>query len=195
MMDEMKLPFSLQMVGHMDYNWGTFKQRFQLYLTTAVSTAEMPDKWKIALLLTTARSPAIDSLNIFTYTFLLFCEENVSIWRWFLQRFDVCCSWRQMRCRQRQLQQLGRAVEMLLSHSKAEQTLVTETWARPKLPRQTQKAQYCHCGQDHHRDRLWAAGSGQQLSWGCPCSFIPTVTGVPQPHFILLPWNPVPVSS
>lgn len=44
MMDETKLPFSLQMVGHMDYNWGTFKQRFQLYLTTAVSIAEMSDK-------------------------------------------------------------------------------------------------------------------------------------------------------
>lgn len=44
MMDEMRLPFSLEMVGHMDYNWGTFKQRFQLYLTTALSGAAMPDK-------------------------------------------------------------------------------------------------------------------------------------------------------
>lgn len=45
---------------------------------------------------------AIDSLNIFTYTFLLLNEENPSISRKFLQRLDVCCSW----C----LQQRGKAV-------------------------------------------------------------------------------------
>jgi len=147
---EMKLPFSLEMVGHMDYNWGTFKQRSQLYLTTAVSIAEMPDKWKIALLLTTARSPAIDSLNIFTYTSLILSEENLPIQRWFSRRLDVCCSWRRTRLRQGCLQQQGMAMGRnsvdFVTDQRWSKTLATKTWARPKIHRQEWKALPYDCG-------------------------------------------------
>lgn len=211
MMDETKLPFSLQMVGHMDYNWGTFKQRFQLYLTTAVSIAEMPDKWKIALLLTTARSPAIDSLNIFTYTFLLLSEENVSIQRWFLWGFDVCCSWRGMRHRQRCLQQQGKAM------GRKSDAFVTDQRQSKLWPQKLGQGQESKGRskrpilwpqQDEHQGRQ-AARLPEVVSCGglgssCAGALLPAwfkwnqmlpIPGVCTSPFILLPLGPAPVTG
>lgn len=109
------------------------------------------DKWKIALLLTTARSPAIDSLNIFTYTFLLLNEENLSIPRTLLQKLDVCCSWR--------LQQRGKAVE-----GNSDAFVTDQGQSEPRLC-----AYYLRTWGGRSKPAAWSPVAGQEVwcSW-CP---------------------------
>ena len=71
-MDSLKPPGTLKLTGNLDANWKTFKQQFELYLTT-IGVSETSNKRKIALLLSVAGTEAIEVYNTFTLCFTLSC--------------------------------------------------------------------------------------------------------------------------
>jgi hypothetical protein len=85
-MDSLKPPGTLKLTGNLDANWKTFKQQFELYLTT-IGVSETSNKRKIALLLPVAGTEAIEVYNTFTFD----PEEDKNKLDAVLKQFDERC--------------------------------------------------------------------------------------------------------
>ena len=85
-MDVIKPPEPLKLTGNIDYAWKQFKQAFQLYLT-ATGANDKSSERKVALVLTTAGSQAIEIFNMFEFT-----DGDEKKLSNVLEQFDAYCS-------------------------------------------------------------------------------------------------------
>lgn len=85
-MDAIKQPDPLSLEGNVDYNWATFKQRFDNYLT-AIDGDSFGDARKVALLLTCAGPAALELYNTFDLT-----EANRIKYKNVVEAFVAYCS-------------------------------------------------------------------------------------------------------
>ena len=87
MMESLKPPAHLKLIGNVDSNWRVFKQRFRLYLE-AMGLDTKPDARKVALLLTIAGPEAVEVY----YTFVFDEEGDGAKLDKVLSKFEAHCS-------------------------------------------------------------------------------------------------------
>ncbi|XP_053548274.1 uncharacterized protein LOC128640004 isoform X2 [Bombina bombina] len=82
----LKPPPELTFVGNLEEVWGTFKQRFTLYMK-ATNTSSLPDDQKVALLLTVAGPEALDIYNSFELS-----ETDCDNYELVMEKFTAYCA-------------------------------------------------------------------------------------------------------
>lgn len=86
-MDTLKPPEGLKLVGNVNSNWRSFKQRFELSMG-AIGLDTKSDTRKIALLLTVAGPQAIEVFNMFEFG----KDEDKDKCDTILKKFSAYCS-------------------------------------------------------------------------------------------------------